>query len=222
MLRRVIRFAFYLFFRVFHGIQILGKEHLRSGGPLILAANHPSYFDPLLIGLGTDRVVRFFMLREMMDVWFIGWFARQWGAIPVSPGADNEPAVQKAIRILRRGGTIGIFPEGRRSLEAMIGGVRPGVGRLAAETGAAIVPVVLYGAFKAWPRTLLTPHPYKIVVQFLEPLVVDPAERRRRRDERAYHEEIARTVRERIVSFQRRYRLGPAPQKSTLREVPDY
>lgn len=222
MMIRLLRFAVGLFFRIFHGVQFRGTEHLLAEGPMILAGNHPSFFDPFLVGLGTPRVVRFFMLKDLLDIVPFGWFARAWGAIPVTPGADNEPAMQRALRILRRGGVVGIFPEGRRSLKAIMGAVRPGVGRLAAEAGAPVVPVVLYGAFKAWPRTLLTPHPHKIVVEFLAPIVLDPAERARRRDDRAYHQETAEMVRARIVARQKEFRIGPAPQRSRLREAPEY
>ncbi len=117
--------------------------------------------------------------------------------------------------MLQRGGAIGIFPEGRRSLQYAMGVARPGVGRLAVQSGATIVPCVIYGTWKAWPKMTALPHPAKIVVDFLPPITVDPV------DTRENHEKIALQVRERIVAEQLKHRVGPAPDGS-LKEAPDY
>jgi 1-acyl-sn-glycerol-3-phosphate acyltransferase len=210
----IIRFGLYLWMRIFHGIQFHGAENIPKEGPVIIAANHPSYFDPVVLSLATDRVVRFFALAAILDVPIVGWFAKKWGMLPVIPRGDNEPTVQKALRILRRGGAIGIFPEGRRSCQYTMGPIKPGVGRLAAQSGARIVPCILYGTWKAWPHLTALPHPAKIVVDFLPSIAVDPI------DTRENHERIAARVREIIVAEQLRHRVGPAP--AGLREASDY
>jgi len=215
MLVRAFRFALYIWMRIFHGLQFSGTENIPKTGPVIIAGNHPSYFDPIVLSLATPRLVRFFALAEILKVPLIGWFARQWGILPVYRGGDNEPTVQKALRVLQRGGAIGIFPEGRRSLQFAMGTARPGVGRLAVQSGATIVPCVIYGTWKAWPRLTALPHPAKIVVDFLPPLTVDPA------DTRENHEKIALKIRELIVAEQLKHRVGPAPDGS-YKEAPDY
>jgi 1-acyl-sn-glycerol-3-phosphate acyltransferase len=167
-LLRVVRFMLYLFFRIFHAIQYRGTRNVPKTGPVLIAGNHPSYLDPLVVGLGTERLVRFFALKEILEAPVVGWLARQWGTLPVVPRGDNEPTVEKAIRILKRGGAIGIFPEGRRSFQSVMGPVKPGVGRLAGRSGAPVVPCVIYGTWKAWPHRTGLPHPAKIVVEFAE------------------------------------------------------
>lgn len=212
---RLVRFMLYIWMRIFHGLQFHGLENVPREGPVIIAANHPSYFDPVVLSLATERRIRFFALADLLKVPLIGWFLRQWGILPVHRGGDNEPTVQKALRILRRGGAIGIFPEGRRSFQWLMGDPKPGVGRLAVQSGARIVPCVIYGTWKAWPRLTPLPHPAKIVVDFLPPLEVPPE------DTRENHERIARRVRDLIVAEQVNHRVGPAPS-GAFREAPDY
>lgn len=202
---RIFRFMLYIFFRVFHAIQFRGAENIPSKGPVIVAANHPSYFDPVVLSLGTDRWIRFFALAEVFEVPLVGIFVKKAGTLPVVRGGDNEPSVQKALRVLRRGGAVGIFPEGRRSLRYAMGEVKPGVGRLAVQSGAPIVPCVIYGTWKAWPTRTALPHPAKIVVDFLPPIRAEPV------DTREGHQRVAERVRAVITAEQAKHRIGPAP-----------
>jgi 1-acyl-sn-glycerol-3-phosphate acyltransferase len=215
MMARAFRFMLYIWMRIFHGLQFSGTENIPKSGPVIIAGNHPSYFDPIVLSLATPRLVRFFALAELLKMPVVGWFARQWGILPVYRGGNNEPTIQKALRVLQRGGAIGIFPEGRRSLQFAMGVARPGVGRLAVQSGATIVPCVIYGTWKAWPRLTALPHPAKIVVDFLPAIKVEPV------DTRENHEKIALQIRELIVAEQLKHRVGPAPDGS-LKEAPDY
>ena len=212
---RIVRFMLYMFFRIFHAIQFHGVENVPKKGPVLIAANHPSYLDPLVVGLAVDRLVRFFALAVILEVPLVGWVARQWGILPVRPGGDNEPSVQKALRVLKRGGAVGIFPEGRRSFQYTMGPVKPGIGRLAVQSGATVVPCVIYGTWKAWPKATSLPHPAKIVVDFLPPIEIDPT------DTRENHERIAERIRQTVIAEQLRHRVGPAPS-GALREAPDY
>lgn len=210
---KIIRFMLHIFFRIFHALQFHGAENIPLKGPAIIAGNHPSFFDPVVVQLGTDRWVRFFALADLLDVPIVGWLIRKAGILPVVRGGDNEASVQKALRILRRGGVVGIFPEGRLSHRYTMGEPKPGVGRLAVQSGAPVVPCVIYGTWKAWPYRTALPHPAKIVVDFLPPLRPEGA------DTREDHERLARRVREAIVAEQLKHRLGPAPSGV---EVPDY
>ena len=214
MMVRIVRFALYLWMRIFHALQFRGLENIPATGPVIIAGNHPSYFDPVVLSLATRRLVRFFALADILKVPLIGWFCRQWGILPVYRGGDNEPTVQKALRVLERGGAIGIFPEGRRSLQWAMGAVKPGVGRLALQSGATIVPCVIYGTWKAWPRLTALPHPAKVVVDFLPPIRPEGP------DTKETHQRIAERIRELIVAEQLKHRIGPAP--AGFGEASDY
>lgn len=210
---RILRFMLHIWMRIFHALQFRGVEHIPAEGPVIIAANHPSYFDPVVLSLATGRHVRFFALADILKVPIVGGFARRWGVLPVVRGGDNEPVVRQALEILSAGGAIGIFPEGRRSLRWAMGSVKPGVGRLAVRSGATIVPCVIYGTWKAWPRLTGLPHPAKVVVDFLPPIAVSGP------DTKENHQAIADRIRELIVAEQLQHRIGPAPGGA---EAPDY
>ena len=87
---------------------------------------------------------------------------------------------------------------------------------LSISPGATVVPCVIYGTWRAWPRLTGLPHPAKIVVDFLPPIAVDRA------DTRENHQRIAEQVREAILAEQLKHRIGPAPAGSLAREAPDY
>jgi 1-acyl-sn-glycerol-3-phosphate acyltransferase len=96
-----------------------------------------------------------------------------------------------------------------------MGDAKPGVGRLAAQSGAPIVPCVIYGTWKAWPHRMALPHPAKIVVDFLPPIHAEPG------DTREHHQGVAERVRGIILKEQLRHRVGPAPA-GAFKEAPDY
>ena len=216
MMLRVFRFMLYIWMRIFHALQFRGVHNIPTSGPVVIAANHPSYFDPIVLSLATVRHVRFFALAEVLKAPIVGAFAKAWGVLPVVKGGDNAKSVQLALEVLKAGGAVGIFPEGRRSLQYAMGDAKPGVGRLALQSGARIVPCVIYGTWKAWPRLTRLPHPAKIVVDFLPPIDVDGE------DTKENHQRIAMRVREIILAEQLRHRVGPAPAGSLEREAPDY
>lgn len=167
---RILRGVMTWFMRLFHAVSWKGQENVPAWGPVLFAANHPSYLDPVAVGLGQPRHIRFFAIASALDVPVLGWILRKFGILPVVRGGDNEASVQKALRVLRRGGAVGIFPEGKRSTQPAMGEVRPGIGRLAIESGAPVVPVTIFGAYKVWPRHLGIPQPGKIVVVYHPPM----------------------------------------------------
>ena len=126
--------------------------------------------DPLVVSLGVDRLVRFFALGSMLEVPLLGAAMKAFGVLPGYPELGSEPAVQKSVRILSRGGVVGIFPEGHRSKYRLMGPVRRGVGRLSIVTGAPVVPVTIDGTYEAWPTGVHTPRPYRIKVTYHEPI----------------------------------------------------
>lgn len=123
-------------------------------GAAIIAPNHFSAMDHFFCGIYLRRRVRF-MAKSQLFTGALGAVIEHAGAFPVRRGKGDEQAIQTALSILRRGGVIVIYPEGGRSRSAQIGrGARPGVGRLALESGAPIVPVAIHGSqrVRGWKR----------------------------------------------------------------------
>jgi glycerol-3-phosphate dehydrogenase (NAD(P)+) len=133
------------FFRLYFRFRRIGTEHIPSEGPVLLASNHRSFSDPFFLGLCLRRPLRFVAKIELFDK---AWKARlllALGAFPIRRGEADEQAMETARIILEQGGAIGIFPEGTRVRPGPLAEPKRGIGRLALETGAPVVPVAIIG-----------------------------------------------------------------------------
>jgi 1-acyl-sn-glycerol-3-phosphate acyltransferase len=136
-------------------IRFAGTEHIPAEGPAVLAANHRSPLDPLVLGLAADergRMVRFLAAAELFDRPLLGWALRRLGQIPLRRGAGDHQALDRAVEVLREGGLVGVFPEGRMGQGPAVLPGRTGVARIASGR-APIVPAGLWGTQTRWPRT---------------------------------------------------------------------
>ena len=182
-------------FRVLFAVEYYGLENVPESGPVILASNHPSYLDPLLIVLPIKRVIRYMAWDALFKVPALGRLIKALGAFPVDiRKGKGEAAFREALYVLEGGDALGIFPEGQRSEAGPMGEMRSGVARLAIETGAAIVPITIGGASRAWPKYKLLPKPAKIIVRFHKPIQLSEGDRTARRDDRAFQREVIEQV----------------------------
>ncbi len=129
-------------------LQRSGREHARTAGGLIVASNHRSFLDPFVIGalLPWRRRIQFVAKVELFEKAWIGWLLSRLGAFPIRRGQSDETAMETARLIVERGGTVIMFPEGTRHRTGSLGRPRRGVGRLALETGAPVLPVAVQGS----------------------------------------------------------------------------
>jgi glycerol-3-phosphate dehydrogenase (NAD(P)+) len=139
--RVVLKLAILAYFR----LRRLGREHIPSGG-VILAANHRSFLDPFVIGCCLPRPIYFVAKRELFKNPIIGWFLNCMGAFPVKRGEADEESVATALALLEHGQAVVIFPEGTRIRSGSLGSPKRGVGRLALQSGAPVVPIAITGS----------------------------------------------------------------------------
>ena len=136
------------FFLVWFQLAPAGREHARQSGGMIVASNHRSFLDPFVIAalLPWNRRIQFVAKVELFEKRWQGWALSRLGAFPIRRGQSDEVAMQTARLIVERGGTVVIFPEGTRIRSGSLGRPKRGVGRLALETGAPVLPVAVHGS----------------------------------------------------------------------------
>ncbi len=139
------RAALQPFFLVYFRMRRIGMEHIPENGALIIAANHRSFMDPWVIGMMLRRPIYYVAKTELFHRRITAWLLNSLGAFPVARGHGDRDAMDAARRILERGDVVVIFPEGTRTRPGALGTPKRGVGRLALETGAPVVPVALIG-----------------------------------------------------------------------------
>jgi 1-acyl-sn-glycerol-3-phosphate acyltransferase len=161
-------------FRVLFSYECTGVENLPATGAAVVAANHPSYLDPVLLSLRVARPIHFMAWDALFRVPLLGVLLRSFGAISVDVRAGKGgKAYAHSKALIESGKLLGVFPEGKRSREGWLEPtLREGAVRLALETGAPLVPATIVGAFRAWPHFRLLPKLARISVRFHEP--IDP------------------------------------------------
>ncbi|OGF97643.1 MAG: hypothetical protein A2Z06_01185 [Candidatus Glassbacteria bacterium RBG_16_58_8] len=133
------------------GFRAVGPEKVPSSGPIILASNHRSYFDPPLIGISVDREVHFMAKSELFSFRPFGRLIASLNAHPVRRGQKDSAAVDEMVELLKRGEAVVIFPEGTRQRgRGGVGRAKSGVARLALSTGAPIMTVYIRGSREKW------------------------------------------------------------------------
>ena len=128
-----------------------GVESLPPG-PLILAPNHASYFDPPAVGCNVPRVT-YYLARHTLFAPPIGsWLLPSIGSIPVNQNSPGPSSLKNIFEVLKNKGTLVLFPEGARTMDGDLGKAEPGIGLIAARTGTPVVPVHIIGSRDALPR----------------------------------------------------------------------
>jgi putative phosphoserine phosphatase/1-acylglycerol-3-phosphate O-acyltransferase len=163
--------------------EIEGTEDVPSRGPAILASNHRSYFDVMALAMLAARLgrpVRFLAKRELFEAPVVGQLARALGGICVDRGSRSSEPLRAARRALEAGELVvilpqGTIPRGSDFFDPVLRG-RTGTARLAATTGAPVVPIGLWGTERVWPRSARLPdmtnvlHPPRVTVKVGKPV----------------------------------------------------
>lgn len=138
--------------KILFRFRILHRERMIQTGPVILASNHQSYFDPPLAGNASDRAIYFLTRRSLLNVPVLGWLLPKLNVIPVSQEGVDRSALKALIKVLKRGECALVFPEGSRTLDGALQPAQPGLGLIIARTLAPVVPMRIFGAHEALPR----------------------------------------------------------------------
>lgn len=156
------------------GLNVRGSHHVPREGPVILAANHLSNADPVLVGASIDRPAFYLAKEGLFRNRVAGAFFEALGQIKVDRvGGSNDAALQKALELLSQGLVVGVFPEGTTSRPGQVRRGKTGVARIAALSGAPVVPIGI-DTSRFWPKTRGVPRlREKVYVHIGEPMRLD-------------------------------------------------
>ena len=172
MLYAILKPLTVLLARLLFRLKKRGTEHVPPGGPVLLVANHASVLDPPLVGSAAPRQLTFLAKAELFRIPLFGGLIRRLGAHPLRREGGDAAALRMALRILKDGGALLVFPEGTRGEEGRLGPAKPGAGMLAVLGGAPVIPVYVSGSGRAWPRGRRFPRRADVTVTFGPPLPV--------------------------------------------------
>ena len=137
--------------------RVIGAENIPAQGAFILAANHVSNWDPPFLGTFISREVCYMGKEELFKNPVMAWACRNLHVFPVKRGAADKTAIKTAIKILKDGKCLGIFPEGTRSKTGKLGKAASGVSLIAALTKAPIIPAAIINTEKIFSREKFFP-----------------------------------------------------------------
>jgi 1-acyl-sn-glycerol-3-phosphate acyltransferase len=151
-------------------LRVSGADSVPRVGAAIVAANHTSYLDPIIVGVAIRRPVHFMAKEELFRFGPFGWLLRQYQVFPVSRRRIDHQAMKRAVSLLQRGEVVVIFPEGTRGNGIRLRPARPGIGLIAARSRVPVIPLFHQGTEKALPRGAWFPKPHRVSVKFGKPL----------------------------------------------------
>ena len=166
-------------------VRARGLENVPRRGPLVLAPNHFSQMDHFFVGLYLRRKIRFMAKSQLFGPPVLTYIYKHGGVFPVRRGHHDEEAFATVHHLLEQGEMLLVYAEGGRSRSGQLGEPKPGIGRIALESGAPIVPVAIHGSagVRRWKRLRFP----RVTVQFGRPVtyVVEASPSRERQLEAA-------------------------------------
>lgn len=166
----VLRPLFTIIIKILYRPKIVNKENIPKDGSLVVAANHVHAFDPVLIGSCTKRTLHYLAKKELYKG-IKKLFFDIVGTLPVDRKNTNEGTIQKAEETLKKGGVIGLFPEGTRNRTNQdLLPFKKGAVNFAKNTDSLIIPVAIVGEYKIFKNslTVIFGKPYKITTSDLD------------------------------------------------------
>jgi 1-acyl-sn-glycerol-3-phosphate acyltransferase len=153
-------------------LKVYESHHLPETGGVLIAPNHQSFLDPVLVAVKLRRAVAFMAKSGLFKPWGFRWIIRQLHAFPVRQGKGDVAAMKQSIAVLQAGRALVVFPEGGRTPDGKIQPLAAGAGLLIKRAKVPVVPVAIDGAFKAWPIHRLLPRAGKVRVLYGAPMIL--------------------------------------------------
>lgn len=155
------------------GLKVYGKHHIPRSGGVLIVANHESYLDPIVLAVQVRRPVSFLAKSELFHNRYFGWLIRNLNSFPVRQGTGDVGAMKETIRRLREGHMLIMYPEGSRSTDGELQPIAPGAALVLRRAPVTVIPAMIEGSFRAWPRWRRLFRTHQIAVLYGPPLQID-------------------------------------------------
>lgn len=172
------------------GLRLRRRPRRFPAGGFVVASNHQSYLDPILLGLVVTRPITFMARDTLFRNPLFAWLLRAVHTFPVRREGVGKEGMREALRHLKAGDPVVVFPEGTRSRDGEVGPIKDGAGLLSRLAGVPVVPAAVH-TFRSWPRDRPFPLPARVSVAYGEPI---PAARFREDPEGA-REQLSQAIR---------------------------
>lgn len=192
----IIRALAIVLYKILFRLQAYGRKNVPQTGGFILASNHASYLDPPALAATCPRKLCFLAKEELFKIVFLKQLISALNTYPVNSRSADFSSLRRAIKELKQGKGLTIFPEGRRTADGRIDQPSKGIGFLAAKTAVPIVPAFIEGSNKAWPVDSKFIRPKKIKVYFGK--AIQPQQLRGQLQGEEYYQRIAEATMEEI------------------------
>lgn len=171
-----------LLFALTGGIRIYGRDRLPEKGPLIIACNHQSIIDPLVLLTVFPYHITFLAAAYLYRIPLLGPVLRAAGAMPIHSAEGDFKSLKKSLKLLEKGRVLGIFPEGGVSLDGKLKPLMSGSAYIALKSGAAVLPVALGGTRDVLPVGTYFPRRKRIVLNIGHVIMVERKDKIRKAD----------------------------------------
>jgi 1-acyl-sn-glycerol-3-phosphate acyltransferase len=173
MLYSICRLIALIGFKFLFRVKAYGRNNIPKSGAFILASNHVSNLDPMALGVVCPRKLNFMAKDNLFSNRFLYWFFTNLRCFPVNRSTADISALREAMKRLKNGGALLLFPEGSRSLNGSFTEPEPGIGFLAGKLQIPVVPAFVKGTEDALPKGAKTIRPNKISVIFGKQILVE-------------------------------------------------
>lgn len=172
MLYKISQLIGKLILKFYFRARIEGRENIPKEGAYIVVANHTSFLDPFLIGTTVPRIIHYLAYAYFYYHPVCHWYCKRVHNIPLKKDGKDISALKQALRVLKDGELLGIFPEGGRSETGQLGKGEPGVALIALKAKVPILPVGIRGAYEAFPKGSKFPKPHQLTITFGKPFTI--------------------------------------------------
>jgi len=171
MIYIIAKAILYVFCKIYFRLEVKGADNVPKKGGVLVASNHSSLLDPVIVGVGISRQTYFLTKQNLFEIPIFGLLIRVLHTIPVRREQVSVSTLKELIKSLNAKKAIILFPEGTRSVDGKLGQGKIGIGMLALKAAVPIVPVYIDGAIKAFPKDEKWIQPKKIRVVFGKPIM---------------------------------------------------